>query len=711
MPKEETVELGWLFMVIRRRWWLIASLALLAGIIAFAVTSVKRPVYEANATLLVQSSLSTRTNEYNALVAGERLALTYGQMLKGRPILESVIAQLGLHESPGSLAQRISAEPIQNTQLIRLTATSSSPTEAALLANTVAEVFITQMQQLNEEQYADLMSSMQGQMDELTAGMADIQSRIDALTTSTIEKEAKLARFDTQLAEYRLDYEGLQTDHKEMLVATDRLTNTLSVIEPAYVPESPVGSPFTAVVTLQVDQALAGGGTDYNAVLANERLAGTYSQILARRSVLESAIGQLGLSETPDALAKRVTVEAVPETQLIRLSVQDANPSQAVLIANTLAEASIAQIQAQQAQRYADILAGLQGQVDELTALIDRTQADYDALKLSKTQDEAELARLQSLWTESRADYRTLQRDYNDLNLTAVPSSDMVTITARAQVPGSPVSRRMLYTLIAVMVGAVVGIALAFLLQHFDRRISTPDDVSETLGLDTLGAISQLARGEELVMATKPHSLVAEDFRLLATNIRLSNQDRALRTFLVTSPSALEGKSTVVANLAAAIAQNGLKVVVVDADLRRSTLHKFFRIPNREGLTTVLRQNEPALDGWLHETGIDNLRLLTSGPLPSNPTEALGSQNMRELLEALVDKTDVVLIDSAPVLPVADTMLLAPAVDAVLLVLRANQTRSQNARRATESLQRARANLIGVALNASTGRKVGYYKR
>jgi non-specific protein-tyrosine kinase len=709
MPKEEVVELRWLFMVIRRWWWLILSPALLAAIIAIAVTSWKAPVYKATATLYVQPSLSATTT--SALAAAERLALTYGQMLKGRPVLESVISKLGLDESPGRLAQRITAEPIQSTQLIRLTATSSSPTQAALLANTVAEVFITQTQELNQEQYADLMTSMQEQMGELSAGMEEIQSRIDALTTGTIQKEAKLTQFETQLAEYRRDYESLQADYKEMLVAADQSTNTLSVIEAAYAPEDPVTSPFTATVTMQVAQGLVSGSLDYNAVLGNERLAGTYSQILARRSVMEAAIAQLGLSETPDMLAKRVTVQAVPGTQLIRLSVKDADPSQAVLIANTIAEASVAQIQELQAKPFDSVLASLQQQMDELTALTEKTQTDIDALKLSKRQDETEVERLESLWAESRDDYRTLQRDYNALNLTAVSSSNVVTITARAQVPGSPISRRSMYTSIAALVGIVVGLAMAFLLEHMDKRISTPDDISETLGLDTLGAIGQLEKGEVLVMATKPHSLVAEDFRLLATNIRLSSRDRALRTLLVTSPSVMEGKSTVVANLAAAMAQNGLRVTVVDADLRRSTLHGFFRIPNREGLTTVLHQEKLAVDGWLRETGIDNLRLLPSGPLPSNPTEALGSQKMRQLLEELEEQTDVVLIDSAPVLPVADTMLLVPAVDGVLLVLRANQTTSQNARRTTESLQRARANLVGVALNATSTRKIGYYKR
>ena len=709
MPKEDAVELKWIFMVMRRWWWLILSPAVLAGIIAFAVTSWKSPVYKASATLYVQPSLSTTTS--SALAAAERLAMTYGQMLKGRPVLESVISQLGLDETPGELAQRISAEPIASTQLIRLTATSSSPTQAALLANTVASVFITQTQELNQEQYADLMTSMQGQMGELSAGMEDIQSRIDALTTGTIQKEAKLARLETSLADYRLDYQSLQRDYNDTLVAAEQSTNTLSIIEAAYVPDKPVRSPFTAVATLQVDQAQGGRSVDYNAVLANERLAATYSLILARRPVLEAVISQLGLSETPDTLATRVAVEAVPLTQLIRLKVLDADPSRAVLIANTIAETSIAQSQALQAKPYAGVLASLQKQMDELTALMEQTQTDSDAVKLSKMQDETELARLESLWAESRADYRTLQRDYNNLNLTAASSSGIVTITAKAQVPGSPVSRRMMYVSLAVLVGIVVGLVGAFLLQHLDRRIGTPDDISETLGLDTLGAISQMSRGEALVMATKPHSLVAEDFRLLATNIRLSSPDHGLRTLLVTSPSAMEGKSTVVANLATAMAQNGLRVAVVDADLRRSKLHRFFRIPNREGLTTVLHQEELALDGWLHETGIDNLRLLTSGPLPSNPIEALGSQRMRDLLAELEENTDLVLIDSAPVLPVADTMLLVPAVDGVLLVLRANQTRSQNARRATESLQRARANLVGVALNGTTTRKPGYYRR
>jgi capsular exopolysaccharide synthesis family protein len=470
---------------------------------------------------------------------------------------------------------------------------------------------------------------------------------------------------------------------------------------------------YSASATLLVHQVADTGMSDYGAILASERLARTYSQMLSGRSVMEAVIARLELEETPDALAKRVKGKAVPDTQLIRLSVEHTDPTQAALIANTIAEAFIVQNQALRKERYADSLASMQEQMIELSALIEETQAKIDVMGTPRTAQ----AHLETILAGYRSTYATLQRNYEQMRLTAAQATDNVIVAETARVPENPIPRPTLYTALAAVVGAMLAVGMAFLLEHLDDTIKTPDDVRQRLGLDTLGAIGRLAKGgEELVVAAQPLSPIAETFRVLCTNIRFSSVDRPLRTLLVTSPGVLEGKSITVANLAVAMVQAGLRVVAVDADLRRPRLHHLFGLDlGHEGTDERLWWGlsgsllEGRTDGQLHPTQVEGLTILPSGELPPNPAELMGSQQIQQLLHQLAQEVDVVLIDSPPVLPVADATALAQAVDGVLLVLEAGYTRRGAARQAVDSLRQVGANLVGVVLNAVPIHKGSYY--
>jgi len=195
---------------------------------------------------------------------------------------------------------------------------------------------------------------------------------------------------------------------------------------------------------------------------------------------------------------------------------------------------------------------------------------------------------------------------------------------------------------------------------------------------------------------------------VLGANICFSETGVPLRSLLITSPSASEGKSLTAANLAAAIAQLGVSVALVEADMRRPSLGRLFNVDsNSEGLSTALVQG--GLDGMLNCTAVEGLSLLSSGEPPANPTRLLGSQNLYNLLRELVRRKEVVVIDSPPVLPAADAMLLARHVDGVLLVLRAGHTRWQAARQALLRLHQVGANVAGVALNGVSTRRGSYY--
>lgn len=467
---------------------------------------------------------------------------------------------------------------------------------------------------------------------------------------------------------------------------------------------------YSASATLLVYRTPSGDITDYNAIVTSERLARTYSTMIPRRPVLEAVIQRMGLNESPASLAKRMRVSLIQDTQLIQLDVEDANPQRAADLANAIAEEFIRQNGALQEARFAESLENIKAQIGELSVLMQGTQRQLDTLKEAGSQaDAAEMARLESILAGYRTTYSELVQTYEKMRLSAAQTMDSVTLFERAQPPTSPVRPKPLNTAaVAATAGLVAAIALAFLVEYLDDTIKTPDEVRDSLGLGTLGAVPSMNGNEsELIVVDDPSSLITEAFRKVRTNLWFASVDRPLRTIMVTSPSPVEGKSFIAANLAAAIAQSGKKVILVDADLRRPRQHRLFQVRPQSGLTQSLLDGN--LQSHLLESPVENLMLLPAGPLPPNPTELLASQRMADALEELGRLADVVVMDTVPVLPLADSLVLAPKADGVVLVMEAGKTRRAAARQAVESLAHAGANLVGAVLNKTPGRGSGYY--
>ena len=209
--------------------------------------------------------------------------------------------------------------------------------------------------------------------------------------------------------------------------------------------------------------------------------------------------------------------------------------------------------------------------------------------------------------------------------------------------------------------------------------------------------VSETSRnGTGLVMAQAPRSAAAEAYRTLSTNIQFSSLDRDVRTLLVTSVGPEEGKSIVLANLAITMAEGGRRVVMVDCDLRRPSLHQIFGLADQPGLTTMML-NE-ALAPPLQATPFANVCLVAAGPLPPNPAELISSERFTRVLAAIGAEADVVLVDAPPVSAVTDATILATRVDGVLLVVDSGRTRRDPGRRAAEQLQRVGARVLGAVL-------------
>ena len=201
-----------------------------------------------------------------------------------------------------------------------------------------------------------------------------------------------------------------------------------------------------------------------------------------------------------------------------------------------------------------------------------------------------------------------------------------------------------------------------------------------------------------LITLSDPRSPAAEAYRTLRTNIDFSSLDRAIHALLVTSVAPHENKSITVANLAVSLAQGDKRTILVDADVRRPALHTLFGLDNDKGLTSLFIDTKGPIEPALQTVHVPNLQVLTSGPLPPNPAELLGSQRMLDVIEALKSRADIVLFDAPPVIAVTDAVVLSARVDGVLLVVGAGQTRRDHAQRAKEMLEKVKAHVLGVAL-------------
>lgn len=276
-----------------------------------------------------------------------------------------------------------------------------------------------------------------------------------------------------------------------------------------------------------------------------------------------------------------------------------------------------------------------------------------------------------------------------------------VQIIDKAQVPNTPISPKpKLNMAIAGVLGLMIGVFIAFLLEYLDKTIKTPEDVENHLKLSVIGAIPKVDINQNTIISlTDPKSPTTEAFRTLRTNIQFSSVDKKLKTIIVTSSTPSEGKSTIAVNLAGIMAQGEEKVLLIDCDLRKPRVHRLFGISNSKGLTNILVGDNVVEEVAYKYEGLENFEIITSGPIPPNPAELLGSKRMNMFLQTVKEEYDMVILDTSPVGVVTDSAVLSTIADGILLVAAAGQTDIEKVVRGKELLDKVGANIIGTILN------------
>jgi capsular exopolysaccharide synthesis family protein len=541
----------------------------------------------------------------------------------------------------------IDLRPVRNTSLIEIRFFSDKPEEAADLANALADAY---------KEYRLSRSS-----EKMTSGVKV---------------------FSKQMEEKEKEWRDAQAE-------VERLRGELKVSDPDPASTGPSPTFTSAEVSRLMSEvaSLEGQATQLETKLG--KLSNLSKNQL--RSTIQTVIDQ------PDGVLNTLISELdAAEQNLMAIAKTKTDQHPDYLSAHKVVESYDAKID----ERVAAIISGLQIRLEADKAFI-TNQINKLAEAGQKDRDEA--TRTHPYWEakshlDDKKNYLSMLRlkvesITTDLNL---PANTMVEILNRANVnPVAVRPNKPLNIILGVVIGLVVGIGLAFFIEYLDTSVKTIDDVERTLQSPVLGVIPQnvgflLDEGAE-----SPH---AEAYRVLRTNLLFSRKEDKLNTIAVVSAGAGEGKSTTIFNLAAVFAQNGSRVIIVDSDLRRPTLHKMVGVTNNIGLTNyLLKQN--ALEEVVQTTNLPTLDFMASGKLPSSSLGILSSAQMRDLITELKRRYDYVFFDSPPIMGVSDASILASEVDMTLQVIQYRRYPQPMNIRAKQMIEKVGGNLVGIVLN------------
>ncbi|RMD95603.1 MAG: polysaccharide biosynthesis tyrosine autokinase [Calditrichaeota bacterium] len=740
---EREITLKDMMRILYRGRWVITSCFLAVMALTVYYTFTVTPEYEASAKVMIRTDATSGIPslfDMGGVLKQETVINNQVEILKSRTLAETVLHRLQQsdladkleilgngehgHRSPGMIAsftgfikgifgieseesneytfedmvqelldERLSVTPIRDTEMIEIKVRAVSPEEAAFITNTLTAAYREKNRLMSQEEVRQVKNFLEEQLQVVKKQLAESENKLKqfketqkvvALSHETEELIKKLAEFETLYNEAKTELNSF----KERLSYIDK---QLGKSKQNFDIESISATTYfeelkKEMATLQTKRA------SYVANMINQ---GVYNKNDIQLQKYDEQISIL-TDKMKSELAKLASQEilnpvAVNEELFARKVEVEAN------------------------------IEALKPKVTSLKKIVD----DYEAQLETLPDKSLKLARLERSARVDEKIFIMMKEKYEESRINEVGQLGDVRIIDPAKPPSEPIKpKKKLNMILGMLVGIGLGIGVTFLLEAMDNSVRTIEDL-EKLGLPVLGSIPVIKEEDamkrikvlpqsaqngnvdpvhirrmaaRLITHFAPKSPISEAYRTFRTNIQYTQVDKPIKSLLVTSPGPGEGKSTSVANLAITMAQMGSRVILVDADLRRPVLHSVFDTDRRIGLTNVL-VGRVSLDDAVKETEINNLYLLPSGTLPPNPSELLGSTAMKQLLDELKQRFDMVLFDSPPIIAVTDAAVLSSKLDAVIVVVKSAQTDREAAFRATALLKNVKTHVLGALLN------------
>ena len=735
----EGLDLRELFDILLRGKWIILGVVLLMALPAAVYFALQPSMYSSDVTLLVDKQSSSLAdilpgggnaggwwqnqnnlgNEILVIQQSMPLAQTVAERLMqsarvpgdDQPL--TVLRPLDSGDSLRTLdvafrlqTDYVTASILPDADAIRLVAVSTSPQEAAYIANLYAEEFVEVTRNANRASYSEARSFLEGQVSDTEAALVTADNRVKDFMFQegavALPEETSQLVMQIGQAEAQRDAASVRARAAQARIAG--LRGELARLEPSLQRSFSSGLDAELQTALGVQQEVERQlETFYRATPSLRADPNPGPEISRLRGELDRARAEV------QGLRRRLAAQSLESGT--GPSEPGVGFNRAALLRSQIADANVELQQAQSEQ-------------SQLGARIREYEAELSAVP-SQT---IELAQLQRERVAAEQLYVALRANLQEAQVaeqSQIGHAQIIRPGYPAAVPYGP--KRLRNMVLVVLLGLGLGCALAVAKVRLDHRVNRPDDVRSN-GFTLLGTIPDTTElieedfgGEEiavvggrevdthLVTLLNPMAAASESYRALRTSVQFSRADSVISTLLVTSSNPSEGKSTTSINLAVVFAQSGRRVLIVDADLRKPTIHKKLGLPREPGLVQSLFSDGSTSEAMFHEVA-DDLYVLPAGSIVPNPSELLGSKSMRDLLDDLRGQFDVVIIDAPPVLAATDAVLVSTQVDATLLVARSGSTKDFDLHSVSQTLNGVGANLIGVVLNGFDVSKAYGYK-
>ena len=646
-------------VVLERRWLVVSAFCSVLALCLIYLFNAQR-IFQATARMQIDRESDNVLNIKDVFAVDGReqdYLQTQYKNLQSRTLLESIIATLNLDKDQRyalsgdpvrAVAQDITIAPIRLSRLVDIKVQHPEPRQAAAIANALMETFINQ--------------NLDQKMRKSLAALRWLKDEAD-----TLEKDVQ--KKDLALQEYRVE--------KKMVSLADSQNIVLQALKQAQADLDKARSDAAAAQKVDEEvERLLKAGTSINSIprVANDLLIQEIRKALAEKEALLANLLKRYKDKYPDVIRVREEITSLKdsvqkESQKLREAIR--------------AEAELARAK-------------------EVSMASELKKKEQESFELSQLRIQYDVLSRQA--DQSKLLYNVVLQRMKETDLTSKDKAQNMRVVDTAVVPRSPVKPRVVLTLFLGLLGGLgVAIGLAFFVNYLDDSIKSQDDIETYLRLPFLGYIPNIKTNSvlerDLQAHLHPQSNAAEGFRTLRAAIALSPRSDKYRVVAVTSTIPAEGKSLVASNLAIVMAQTGLKTLLVDADLRRPSVHKVFRLQSPVGLSSYLTEKVSRVDEFIHTSEVPHLDVVCCGAVPSSPSELAGSKRMRQFLEEVRGRYERVILDCPPVSAVSDPLIIASLSDGVTFVTKFNKIRRDHARKTIQRIHDAGIHILGVVLN------------
>jgi polysaccharide biosynthesis transport protein len=630
---------------------------------------------------------------------GKNLMQTFERMITSSNVIEAAIERLGpkeridLAEVPKSkwvtaIQRNLSAKSIYGTNNIEIEYLSRDPAAAVAVVNQVVDAYHEFLDSIHKRTSDELINRVKAQQ-------AEISEELESLHRQLEQKRAECGHFVGADAEAEIQHPDVERFFNVKQERSERENER-------YLIEAKLGS---------LQDAVREGGDLQPHIMAVQETVG--------RDLLTAAIGLNAQDKAKLAELDHQRVKDIGEINALQFHYGERHPKVQNLRSKVqAAEQALDQSyelnrQRMNAMRNPDLARMLIGlmrqQIDELARYEERLAIEEQELLRKVTSISGQLIRISVIEREIEVDNQISDRHITQLaNLSGaedgpIVRTQLVSDPVQATSPASPSLRRT--AMLALLAGLAMGLAAVYVLDTLDDRFRSVEELQAQVGVPVMAIVQNLPDRhltgvEALQLVAEPDAAESEAFRTLRTSLALTHDQS--RRIVVTSAEPGDGKSTVLANVAVAYASSGKRTLLIDADLRRPGLTNMLGIRGAEGLSTVMRAQQPigqVVEGCVRPTGVTRLDVLPSGPRPMNPTELLGSQHFADLLAWAEGRYDCILIDSPPALAASDTAVIGQLVDGVLMVVQPHKNQRRMVLRAAETFAMLKIPLIGLVAN------------